>query len=131
MTNQYPKFHSIPSPEDIHIFDLPNGIRLLTRPNFNSQSVVILGYLPAGSISETDEKLGLSFFTASALMTGTQSQDFKTLYNTIESFGAHLTFHSGTNSTSFSSQCLVEDLPTMLEILGDVTISPVFPIKQF
>ncbi|MCJ7696457.1 MAG: insulinase family protein, partial [Anaerolineaceae bacterium] len=98
MTNKNTNFHSLPSPDNIHIFDLPNGIRLLTRPNFHSQSVVCLGYLPAGSISEPDDKLGLAFFTASALMTGTKRQDFKTLYNTIESLGAHLTFHSGTQT---------------------------------
>jgi len=131
MTSNYPNIHTLPSPDDIHIYDLPNGIRLLTRPNLHSQSVVCLGYLSAGSISEPTEKLGLSFFSASALMTGTKQQDFKTLYNTIESLGAHLTFHSGTNTTSFSSQCLAEDLPTMLGILGDVVTSPRFPDKQF
>ncbi|KAA0276519.1 MAG: insulinase family protein, partial [Chloroflexi bacterium] len=62
---------SFPSPEDVYQVTLPNGITVLARSNFNSPSVNIGGYLPAGSISETDDKLGLADFVTSMLMRGT------------------------------------------------------------
>ncbi len=123
--------NSLPGPEDIILNDLPNGIRLLIRPVMYTESVSCLGYLNTGSISDPDDKLGLSQFTAAALMSGTQQLDFLTLHNTIESLGAHLSFSSGTNTTNFSCQCLNEDLPSMLDLIFDVLISPSFPQKQF
>ena len=49
--------HSLPSPEDIVIHDLPNGIRLLMRQNHYAESTTCLGYLTTGGISDPDEKL--------------------------------------------------------------------------
>jgi len=122
---------SLPGSDDIIRHTLPNGITLLTRPNFNSPTVVCKGYLLAGSIADSGDLLGLAYFTAAALMTGTKQREFHTLYNTIESLGAHLIINGGTNTTSFSSQCLIEDLPAMLQILAEVLNEPSFPVKQF
>lgn len=127
--NKY--MHSLPSPEDIVIHDLPNGVRLLMRQNNYAESTTCLGYLTTGGISDPDEKLGLANFTAAALMTGTAQHDFNSLYGTIESLGASLHFSSGTNITNFSSQCLAEDLPTMLGLISEILQSPTFPQKQF
>lgn len=123
--------HSLPNPEDIVIHDLPNGIRLLMRQNHYAESTTCLGYLTTGGISDPNEKLGLANFTAAALMTGTAQHDFNALHGTIESLGASLHFSSGTNITNFSSQCLAEDLPTMLGLISEILRSPIFPQKQF
>lgn len=122
---------SLPGSDDISRYTLPNGITLLTRSNFNSPTVVCKGYLLAGSIADSEDLLGLAYFTAAALMTGTKQREFHTLYNTIESLGAHLIINGGTNTTSFSSQCLIEDLPAILRILAEVLNEPSFPVKQF
>ncbi len=124
-------YNTLPGPDDITRHELPNGITLLIRSNFLSPSVIFTGYLDCGSISDPDDKLGLANLTASALTTGTKKQDFNTLHNAIETLGANLSVHGGTLTTSFSSQCLVEDLPTMLGIFADVLQQPTFPRKQF
>jgi zinc protease len=67
---------SFPSPEDVLQVKLANGITVLARSNFNSPSISMGGYLPAGAIFETDEKLGLADFVASSLMRGTQTPKF-------------------------------------------------------
>ena len=69
--------HSLPGPDDITRVQTSNGIIVLTRPNFNSPSVALTGYLNAGAISDSDEKLGLADFTAAALMRGTARRDFQ------------------------------------------------------
>jgi zinc protease len=122
--------NSLPGPDDIHRFELPNGIVLLTRPNFNSQSVVVNGYIQCGSMFDPREKLGLAHFTAMALMRGNQKRDFQQTYDALETVGASLGFSSSVHHTSFGGRCLAEDLSLVLEILSDSMRSPVFPDEQ-
>lgn len=119
--------HSLPGPDDISRAILPNGITLLTRSNFASPSVVLSGYLPAGSLFEPDEKLGLAHFTALAMMRGTQARSFQQLFEALESAGASLGFGASVHNTSFGGRALVEDLPLLLSILSEALRQPSFP----
>jgi zinc protease len=98
--------------------------------NFNSPSVVISGYLQAGSLFDTDEKLGLADFTASALMRGSQQRDLQQIYDALESAGASLSFSAGAHTTGFSGRALAEDLPLLLNTMGEVLSQPAFPTEQ-
>ena len=118
---------SLPGPEDIHREVLPNGIIVLTRPNFNSQSVSISGYLRAGSLAESEDKLGLADFVASALMRGTTRHSFDQIYDELESVGAGLGYDSGVHTTGFGGRSLAEDLPLLLSLLSETLIEPTFP----
>src|SRR5919109_3928398 len=108
---------ALPGPNDIIREVLPNGIVILTRPNFNSQSAVISGYFGAGALLDPDEKLGLADFVTSALMRGTKNRTFDKIYNALESVGASLGFSSGVHRSGFSGRSLVEDLPLLLNLL--------------
>jgi zinc protease len=121
---------SLPGPENITRALLPNGIVVLSRSNFNSPSVVASGYLECGSIFDTDEKLGLADFTASALMRGTQKRDFQEIYDSLESVGANLSLESSTHSTGFGSKALAEDLGLLLQLLSEALRQPTFPESQ-
>lgn len=121
------KMPSLPGPEDIHREVLPNGIIVLTRPNFNSQSVSISGYLRAGSLAESEDKLGLADFVASALMRGTTRHSFDQIYDELESVGAGLGYDSGVHTTGFGGRSLAEDLPLLLSLLSETLIEPTFP----
>ncbi len=130
MTSRISAPHSLPGSNDIQRVVLDNGIVVLTRPNFNSPSVYIGGYFTAGSLFDSDEKLGLADFVSSALMRGTQKRDFQQIYDALESVGASLGFSTGTHTSSFSARSLTEDLPLMLELLSEVLRAPVFPEEQ-
>jgi zinc protease len=121
---------SLPGPDDITREELENGIIVLARPNFNSPSVVVSGYLTAGGLFDPDEKLGLADFTASALMRGTAKRDFQEIYDALETEGASLGFNGATHTTSFSGKALAEDLPLLLELLTESLLEPVFPGQQ-
>jgi len=127
---QFATNHSLPGPDDITRVQLPNGIVVLSRANFNSHSVYLSGRLSVGALDDPDEKLGLADFTASALMRGTGRRDFQQIYDTLESIGASLGIGSGTHSASFSGKALVEDLDTLLDLLGEVLSQPSFPDEQ-
>jgi len=121
---------ALPGPDDITRIQLPNGIIVLARANFNSPSVVINGYLEVGSLFDSDEKLGLADFTASALMRGTQARNFQQVYDALESVGASLGFGGSTHSNAFFGRSLTEDLPLLLDILAEALRRPVFPPEQ-
>jgi zinc protease len=121
---------SLPGPQDIFRAQLPNGIIVLARSNFNSPSISMSGYLPAGAIFESDEKLGLADFVASSLMRGTQHHTFDSIYNELESVGASLGFDSGVHTTSFGGRSLAEDLPLLLKLLSETIITPAFPASE-
>jgi zinc protease len=121
---------SLPGPHDIRRVELPNGIAVLARANFNSPSVCLTGYLPAGSLFDPDEKLGLANFTALALMRGSARRSFQQVYDALESIGASLGFDGGTHTAAFGGRSLVEDLPLLLDLLAEALRQPVFPPEQ-
>jgi zinc protease len=119
--------NSLPGPENIARLELANGIVILCRANPASASVVLSGSLPAGSLYDPDDKLGLAGFTASALMRGTQQRSFSEIYDILESAGASLGFSAGTHSASFSGRALAEDLDSLLLLLSEALQQPAFP----
>jgi zinc protease len=121
---------TLPGPDDITRRQLPNGIIVLSRPNFNSPSVVLNGYISAGGLFDTDEKLGLADFTAAALMRGTFERNFQQIYDLLESAGARLGIGGGTHVTSFQGKSLAEDLPMLLDLLSEALRYPAFPVDQ-
>ncbi|MBS1250680.1 MAG: putative zinc protease [Chloroflexi bacterium] len=123
------KKSSLPGPDDITRTQLPNGITILVRPNFNSMSVSVTGYLHAGSLYEPDEKLGLADFTSSCLMRGTKQGSFQEIYEKLESIGATVGFNSGSHTAGFGAKSLVDDFDTLLEILSQALREPTFPAQ--
>jgi zinc protease len=126
----HPAPGSLPGADDITRVELPNGITVLSRPNFNSLSVVIIGYLYAGSLFDQDEKLGLANFTAHALLRGTDRRRFQEIYDALESAGASLGFNGGTHTIGFSGKALAEDLNLLLDLLAESLTQPSFPTQQ-
>ena len=122
--------HALPGGDDITRAVLPNGIVVLARPNFNSPSVVVNGFLDAGSLSEPDELLGLAGFTAEALMRGTERRTFQEIYDILETAGASLGFSGGTHTSGFGGRALAEDLDLLLDLLADSLSQPAFPAGQ-
>ena len=121
---------SLPGADDITRVELSNGIIVLARPNFNSPSVTVSGYLTAGGLFDPDEKLGLADFTAASLMRGTARRDFRSIYDALESAGASLGFNSATHTTAFGGKALAEDLSLLLELLAETLREPAFPGQQ-
>lgn len=124
------KTNAVPGADDITRVELDNGIVVLARPNFNSPSITIRGSLNIGGLFDTDKKLGLADFTATALMRGSANRDFKTIYDALESVGASLGFSGSTHTTGFSGKSLVEDLDLLLELCSDTLRQPAFPKEQ-
>lgn len=121
---------NLPGPENITRAVLPNGIVVLARSNFNSPSVSVSGYLACGSVFDPLDKLGLAHFTALCLMRGTQTRSFQGIYDTLESAGVSLGIGASVHNVNFGGRCLAEDLPMLLNLLGEILSQPSFPNEQ-
>jgi len=122
--------NTLPGADDITRAELPNGIVVLARENFTSQSVVISGSLEVGSIFETEQTAGTSSLAASSLLRGTLDRDFDTIHEALEGIGASLGIGGGVHTTNFGGKSLAEDLSTLLELLSDALRNPAFPTDQ-
>ncbi len=122
--------NTLPGPDDITRVILDNGITVLTRPNFNSPSVVLSGYLYNGSLFDPDDQLGLAHYTALGLMRGTEQRSFQQIYDALESVGANLGFGAGMHTSTFSGRALSEDLPLLLTLLSEAIRYPTFPVEH-
>jgi zinc protease len=121
---------SFPSAETIARAELPNGVTVLTYENFDSPSVVIGGYLWAGSIAETTEQAGLSSLAAGMLMRGTKNRSFGQINDALESVGAQFGYRSNVHAVGFGGKALAEDLDLVLDILTDSLLHPTFPAAE-
>lgn len=121
---------ALPGPETVQRVSLENGITILVRENFASPSVVLSGYLPVGSLADTESTAGLAYLTALALTRGTRTRRFTEIFEALESIGANLSFSAGAHTTSFQGKSLSEDLSLVLEILADTLAAPSFPKSE-
>jgi len=121
---------SIPGSDDTSRVELDNGIIVLTRPNYESLSVNVIGYLTAGGLFDPDDKLGLSDFTAAALMRGNSRRDFLGIYDALESIGASFGFNGATHTTGFGGRALAEDYDLLIDLLDETLREPTFPAEQ-
>jgi zinc protease len=121
---------SLPGPDSVLRRELPNGIIVLARENFASPSVVISGYLVAGSLGETRQDAGLAHMTAQSLMRGTKERSFNQIFESIESIGARLSIGASTHRAFLQGKALAEDLQVLLSLLSEVLRNPTFPKEQ-
>ena len=106
---------------------LPNGIIVLARENWSAPSVVVEGYVLAGSLDEPVELPGLASFTVGMLSRGTARRSFAEINEAIEGIGASIGFSADRHMTNFSTKSLAEDLDLVLDVLADELRHPAFP----
>jgi zinc protease len=121
---------AVPGPHDVVRHTLPNGIVLLVRENPDVNSVVIQGALDAGSLYDDPGRDGLASFAAAMLLRGTETRDFQSIHEALESSGAVLAVSAGLHHAAFSGRSLAEDLPLLLDLLADALRRPAFPDEQ-
>ncbi len=122
---------SIPNSANIAQFELVNGIRIYAYENFASPAVIVSGYMHVGALDEPripqGQPHGLAGFVADCLTRGTQRFSYEHIFEQTESIGANLSVGSGVFTTGYFTKSLAEDLPLLLDLLGDVIRHPAFP----
>ncbi len=111
------------------VYELPNGLRLVTRMDRRVPMVHASLAMGAGCSTETAEKAGLNSLLSECLLKGTATRSSAEVADALESLGGSLSSSAGNNSLSVTARCLAEDTGTMLELLADVVQHPSFPTE--
>lgn len=106
---------------------LSNGLRLILQNDPSVPVVYSHTSLLAGSLSESPATAGLNALLSALLIKGTTTRDALTIAETLEDLGAALRPAAGNNSISLSTYCLRDDLPTLIDLLGEIIREPSFP----
>jgi zinc protease len=110
---------------------LPNGLQLLLLRDPSSPTVTLQGNITAGTEFDSTTKAGVSGLTASNLMNGTTSKSALELAKGLENRGASLGFSASREGVTIGGNALDEDLPVLIQTLGDVLQNANFPAKDF
>lgn len=117
--------------EPIQKVVLPNGLRLLLKPDRRLPFVELRAAFQGGVLAETSETNGLTALMARLLLKGTRRRTAEQIARSIESVGGYLDSYGGNNSFGLSAEVLRDDLPLGLELLAEVILQPAFPNHAF
>jgi zinc protease len=109
---------------------LPNGLTLLVMPIAGSGTVSLNGKIRAGGYFAPTEKSLMPNFSANMLTKGSSKFTKEALAQQLDSLGTSLDFSSGDFWSSFSSDIVTEDLPTLLNLLAEVVQHPTYPADE-
>jgi len=105
---------------------LPNGITLLTEAMPHVRSVAVGVWLKRGSRHETPGQSGISHFIEHMVFKGTKNRSAEVIAAQVDSIGGHMDAFTAKEYASFHLKVLDEHLPLAVDILGDITMNPLF-----
>lgn len=106
---------------------LPNGAVLLVAERPAIPIVVLRVSVPAGSVHDPANALGLANLTAALITRGTARRSGPELDRAIEFVGGSLEAGAGRDGASVTLSVLKKDLALGLDLLADVLLQPIFP----
>ncbi|MBC7972830.1 MAG: insulinase family protein [Verrucomicrobia bacterium] len=107
--------------------NLANGLSVLLLPDRSTPTITLSGYIKAGTAFDKAETAGLASLTAANLMSGTKTSDALAIAKTLENRGASLGFSANREGVAIGGNSLAADLPTLLQVLGNVLQNASFP----
>jgi predicted Zn-dependent peptidase len=103
---------------------LSNGIRVLTERIPGVRSVSVGVWVRQGAAHEAREVMGASHLLEHMVFKGTEKRSAREIALALESLGGSLDAYTSREHTSFQARVLDEHLPLALDVLGDLTLSP-------
>src|SRR6185436_4024260 len=100
---------------------LPNGLRLLTAPMPQAQSVSCFVMLAAGSRYETEDTNGIAHFAEHMFFKGTERRPTsRDIAGEVDSIGGEFNAFTGKEYTGYYVKCAAEHAPTAFDVLTDM-----------
>ncbi len=118
---------AVASDHEIREMVLPNGLRVVLRPDGRLPMTHACVAFKAGAPSETEQTAGINSLMAECLLKGTTTRRSADLAAALEDLGGDLQADAGNNTLTVATRCLSEDGETALDVLADVCLNPTFP----
>ncbi len=106
---------------------LANGTVVIAKHAPTTPAVTIHASFAAGTIFDPPGQHGLAHFVSRTIDRGTETRTADEIAEELDSRGVTLTVTVNRHALQIVLTCLVEDLQSMLGILADITMHPVFP----
>ena len=107
--------------------ELANGVVVIAKHSPVTPAVTIHAQFDAGSIFDPPQHAGLAHFVSRTLDRGTHTRTADAIAEELDSRGVSLTSTVNRHVLSLVCTCLVEDLPTILNLVADIAMNPAFP----
>ena len=105
---------------------MSNGVRVLTVPNENTQTVSVSVFVNVGSANETPAQNGISHFLEHMAFKGTKRRSYNKISSDAERLGAEMNAFTDRDMTAYFIKGLSEHAPIFIDILGDIFCNSVF-----
>lgn len=106
---------------------LPNGLRLVVLEDHKQPALWLQLAVPAGSIRDPKEKVGLAVMTASLLDKGTPTRSESQIADLTDGLGASLGASAEDDYMMVSASGLSSYTDILFDLLADITLHPTFP----
>ncbi|GIW79205.1 MAG: peptidase M16 [Gemmatales bacterium] len=125
-----------PTPENIEKrterLTLPSGVKVALLPKkTRGQAVVARLTLRFGNEKSLTGKTEAAQFLGDMLLRGTKQRSRQEIQDTLDKLGARLLAASDVGELTFVMQCKRDNLPPLLDLLGEILREPAFPEKEF
>jgi predicted Zn-dependent peptidase len=105
---------------------LPNGLTIITEQMTHIRSASIGIWLQTGSRDEEPEWNGISHFIEHMVFKGTKHRSAEEIARQVDSIGGNMDAFTAKECICFNVKVLDEHIPTVLDILSDLVLNPVF-----
>ena len=117
-------------PQDIFQHTFPNGLTLLAERMEHVRSAALNVLVPAGSVYDPPNQLGLGAMLADLITRGAGERDSRQLTLALDNLGLDRSESVGSLHTRFYGATLARNLPAALEIYGDILRRPHLPEEE-
>lgn len=110
---------------------LKNGLRIITVPMENSQTVTVLLFVSAGSKYEKKEISGISHFLEHMYFKGTKKRPtYMAIAETLDKAGGNFGAFTGEELTGYFAKVAANQLGIVLDWTSDIYLNSLFPPKE-
>lgn len=131
-------FMAVSAKAQVGTFSLPayekmtlgNGLTVYLMEQHEVPLINVSVILPAGAIYDGDQS-GMASLTAASLMHGTKTRSKNKIEETLDFIGATVDTYAGKESAGISAKFAAKNKDTVLAILKDILIHPIFDAAEF
>ncbi|MCX6810102.1 MAG: pitrilysin family protein [Candidatus Berkelbacteria bacterium] len=110
---------------------LPNGLRLVTAPNQNTEAVTIFIQVGVGGRFENNQQKGISHFLEHLFFKGSKNRPTTfEIVKELDSIGANYNAFTGEEATGFFVQSEARDFEKSFAVISDMYLNPLFDEKE-
>ncbi len=117
-------------PQDVYQHTFANGLTLLAERMEHVRSAALNFLVPAGSVFDPPDRLGLGSILADLITRGAGNRDSRELTLALDNLGLDRSETVGSLHMRFYGATLARNLPAALEVYADILLRPHLPDEE-